>query len=276
MTDDHDRIEENALTRRDSLLRLGGFAALALGAGAVEALDGQDAKAAATGPAAVASGLVTCVLTPEMTEGPYYLDGDMVRRDVREGRPGMLLTLETTVVDVSTCKPIKGAAVDIWHCDAGGAYSGFAQEGTEGRTFMRGIQKTDRNGLATFKTVYPGWYSGRTVHIHVRVSMGGSVVHTGQLFFPESLTDAVYRRAPYNRRPSRDTRNATDSIYRNGGSRSMLKLTKSGTALRRPHHDGSQPLVAAIELAAARRNPPRRGRRRSSSAGGATRARGDG
>ena len=76
MTDDHDQIEENGLTRRDSLLRLGGFAALALGAGAVEALDGQDAKAAATGPAAVASGLVTCVLTPEMTEGPYYLDGD--------------------------------------------------------------------------------------------------------------------------------------------------------------------------------------------------------
>ena len=94
---------------------------------------------------------------------------------------------------------------------------------------MRGIQRTDRNGLATFKTVYPGWYSGRTVHIHVRVSMGGNVVHTGQLFFPESLTDAVYRRAPYNRRPSRDTRNATDSIYRNGGSRSMLKLAKSGT-----------------------------------------------
>jgi protocatechuate 3,4-dioxygenase beta subunit len=229
MTDDHDRIEENALTRRDSLLRLGGFAALALGAGAVEALDGQDAKAAATGPAAVASGLVTCVLTPEMTEGPYYLDGDMVRRDVREGRPGVLLALQTTVVDVSTCKPIKGAAVDIWHCDAGGTYSGFAQEGTEGRTFMRGIQRTGRNGLATFKTVYPGWYSGRTVHIHVRVSMGGSVVHTGQLFFPESLTDAVYRRAPYNRRPNRDTRNAIDSIYRNGGSRSMLKLTKSGT-----------------------------------------------
>lgn len=228
MTDDRDRIEESGLTRRDSLLRLGGFAALALGAGAVEALDGQDATAAGAGPAAVASGLVTCVLTPEMTEGPYFLEDDKVRRDVREGRPGALLMLETTVVDVSTCKPIRGAAVDIWHCDAGGTYSGFAQEGTEGRTFMRGIQKTDRNGLATFKTVYPGWYSGRTVHIHVRVYIGGGVVHTGQLFFPESLTDAVYRRAPYNRRPNRDTRNATDSIYRNGGSRSMLKLAKSG------------------------------------------------
>jgi protocatechuate 3,4-dioxygenase beta subunit len=228
MTDERDRSEENGLTRRDSLLRLGGFAAVALGAGAVEALDGQAATAAGTGPAAVAAGLVTCVLTPEMTEGPYYLEGDKVRRDVREGRPGVPLTLETTVVDVSTCKPIKGAAVDIWHCDAGGTYSGFAQEGTEGRTFLRGIQKTDKNGLATFTTVYPGWYSGRTVHIHVSVHLGGSVLHTGQLFFPEALTDAVYRRAPYNRRPSRDTRNATDSIYRNGGSRSMLKLAKSG------------------------------------------------
>ena len=130
---------------------------------------------------------------------------------------------------------------------------------------MRGIQRTDRNGLATFTTVYPGWYSGRTVHIHVQVSLGGNVLHTGQLFFPESLTDAVYRRAPYNRRPSRDTRNATDSIFRNGGSPLDAQAREERDGLRRPHHDGSQPLVAAIELAAARRNPPRRGRRRSSS-----------
>ena len=159
---------------------------------------------------------------------------DKVRRDIREGRPGTRLDLATTVVDVSTCKPIKGAAVDIWHCDAGGTYSGFAREGTDGDTFMRGIQRTTKTGLATFVTVYPGWYSGRTVHIHVQVSLGGNVLHTGQLFFPEQLTDAVYRRAPYNRRPSRDTRNATDSIFRNGGSKSMLKhaKTKTGYAAR--------------------------------------------
>lgn len=141
----------------------------------------------------------------------------------------MPLLLRTTVLDVSSCKPIRGAAVDIWHCDAGGTYSGFAQEGTEGRTFMRGIQRTDANGLARFTTVYPGWYEGRTVHVHVRVYLGGSVVHTGQLFFPDALTDAVYRRAPYNRRPGRTTRNATDSIFRNGGSRSMLRLARAGT-----------------------------------------------
>src|SRR6185436_14424773 len=220
---------ETTLTRRNSLLGLGGIAAAALGAGGVlAALDGDDAEAASGGPAAVASGLVTCVLTPEMTEGPYYLDGDKVRRDIREGRPGTRLDLATTVVDVSTCKPIRAAAVDIWHCDAGGTYSGFAQEGTAGRTFMRGIQRTDKSGLASFTTVYPGWYEGRTVHIHVRVYLGGSVVHTGQLFFPDALTDAVYRRAPYNRRPGRTTRNATDSIFRIGGSRSLLRLAKRG------------------------------------------------
>jgi protocatechuate 3,4-dioxygenase beta subunit len=228
MNDHTEPRDEATLTRRDSLLGLGGIAAAALGAGGVlGALDRDEAEAAASGPAAVTSGLVTCVLTPEMTQGPYYLDGDKVRRDIREGRPGTRLDLATTVVDVSTCKPIKGAAVDIWHCDAGGTYSGFAQEGTEGDTFMRGIQRTTKNGLARFTTVYPGWYSGRTVHIHVQVSLGGNVVHTGQLFFPETLTDAVYRRAPYNRRPSRDTRNATDSIFRNGGSKSMLELAKS-------------------------------------------------
>jgi protocatechuate 3,4-dioxygenase beta subunit len=216
------------LTRRDSLRKLGGIAAFALGGTAgLEALDAGDASGAGAGPAAVEAGLVSCVLTPEMTEGPFFLEGDKVRRDVREGRPGVPLLLRATVLDVSSCKPITGAAVDIWHCDAGGTYSGFAQEGTEDRTFMRGIQRTGANGLARFTTVYPGWYEGRTVHIHVRVYLGGSVVHTGQLFFPDALTDAVYRRAPYNRRPGRTTRNATDSIFRNGGSRSMLRLAKA-------------------------------------------------
>src|SRR6188508_671672 len=210
---DHDH-ETTGLTRRDSLRKLGGVAALALGGAAgIEVLDPRDAAGAGAGPAAVSAGLVSCVLTPEMTEGPFFLDGDKARRDVREGRPGVPLALQTT-------------AVDIWHCDAGGTYSGFAQEGTAGRTFMRGIQRTDKSGLASFTTVYPGWYEGRTVHIHVRVYLGGSVVHTGQLFFPDALTDAVYRRAPYNRRPGRTTRNATDSIFRNGGSRSLLRLAK--------------------------------------------------
>jgi protocatechuate 3,4-dioxygenase beta subunit len=218
-------MDDQGLTRRDSLLRLGGLAAGALGAGS---LLGADAGAG-DGPEAVAAGLVACVLSPELTAGPFALDGDKLRRDVREGKAGVPLTLRTTVIDVSTCRPIRGATVDIWHCDAGGTYSGFSQEGTAGRTFLRGIQRTDRNGVALFKTIYPGWYPGRTVHIHVRVYLGGNIVHTGQLFFPEAVTDAVYRRAPYRRRPNRDTRNAADSIFRNGGRRSTLKLTKTTT-----------------------------------------------
>jgi protocatechuate 3,4-dioxygenase beta subunit len=93
---------------------------------------------------------------------------------------------------------------------------------------MRGIQKTNAKGLALFRTVYPGWYRGRTVHIHVKVHLGGNVVHTGQLYFPDALTDTAYQKAPYTSRPGRDTRNVNDSVFRNGGSKSMLTVTKNG------------------------------------------------
>ena len=208
------------ITRRASLLKGGGlFAALLAGGAAAEDSDGA-------GPAAVASGAVTCVLTPELTEGPYYVDDQKLRRNITEGRPGVALTLKLAVVNASTCKPIKNAVVDIWHCDALGTYSGV--QGSSG-TFMRGLQRTDANGVATFRTVYPGWYMGRAVHIHVKVHLGGSVVHTGQLFFPDTVTDTVYKRAPYNRRPGRDMRNTADSIFVNGGKKSLLVVTKSGT-----------------------------------------------
>src|SRR5438093_2642948 len=211
------------LTRRGSLVRLGGFLATAVGAAGlkIETSDGA-------GPAAVASGAVTCVLTPEQTEGPYYIANEKLRRNITEGRPGTPLTLRLGVVDASSCRPIKGAAVDIWHADAAGVYSGFGQ-GAASRTFMRGIQRTDAKGTATFRTVYPGWYQGRTVHIHVKVHVAGNVVHTGQLYFPDTLTDAVYRRLPYGRRPNRDVRNATDMIFRNGGVRSLLTIRRKGT-----------------------------------------------
>src|SRR5262249_59207019 len=111
---------------------------------------------AAAGNKAVASGLVTCVLTPELTEGPYYIAAEKVRRDIREGHPGTLLTLRLRVLNVASCAPIKGAAVDVWHCDAAGDYSGFGA-GASSRTFLRGIQKTDANGLAVFTSIYPGW-----------------------------------------------------------------------------------------------------------------------
>ncbi|HEU5064402.1 MAG TPA: intradiol ring-cleavage dioxygenase [Gaiellaceae bacterium] len=209
----------DAQLTRGRLFKLAGGLAAALGFGAVKG-------SWPAGEQALAADGVTCVLTPEQTEGPYYIAGEKVRRNIAEGRPGTPLTLRMTVVESRTCKPIKGATVDIWHCDASGAYSGFGA-GRSSRTFMRGIQRTNASGVAIFKTVYPGWYPGRTVHIHVKVHVRGNVVHTGQLYFSDRVTDAVYRRAPYSGRPNRETRNADDSLFRNGGRRSLLRLQRS-------------------------------------------------
>jgi protocatechuate 3,4-dioxygenase beta subunit len=200
---------------RASLLRAAGAASAALGLGR---LGGRDAFAGDS---------VSCVLTPEQTEGPYYIAKEKLRRNITDGRPGTPLTLRLAVVDAKTCRPIKGATVDIWHCDASGIYSGFGA-GRSSRTFMRGIQRTNANGVATFKTVYPGWYQGRTVHIHVKVHVRGNVVHTGQLYFPDRVTDGAYRKAPYTNRPNRDVRNVDDMVFRNGGKRSLLSLSRSG------------------------------------------------
>jgi protocatechuate 3,4-dioxygenase beta subunit len=204
------------VTRGGLLVRLGGLLGGAAGVGFLRA---ASAPAAST---------VSCVLTPEMTQGPFYIAGEKLRRNITEGRSGTRLDLRLSVVDASTCRPISGAAVDIWHADALGVYSGFGS-GASSRTVMRGIQKADRNGVAVFRTVYPGWYTGRAVHIHVKVHVGGNVVHTGQLFFSDTLTDAVYRRAPYSRRPNRDVRNAQDMIYANGGRQSTLTVQRKGT-----------------------------------------------
>jgi protocatechuate 3,4-dioxygenase beta subunit len=209
------------LTRRGSIVGFGGFLLGLIG--------WRAASSDGAGPAGVASGAVSCVLTPEQTEGPYYIAGEKLRRNITEGKAGVPLLLRLKVVDASTCRPIKGAAVDIWHADALGVYSGFGS-GARSRTFMRGIQRTDRNGLARFRSVYPGWYRGRTVHIHVNVHVAGNVVHTGQLYFPDRITDRVFRRKPYSRRPRRSTRNANDFVFAQGGRRSMLALRKVGSA----------------------------------------------
>jgi protocatechuate 3,4-dioxygenase beta subunit len=218
-------VDDARSTRRSALLRAGGLLAGALGVGGWKA-----ASSGGAGPAGVASGKVTCVLMPEQTEGPYYIDGEKLRRNITEGRPGTPLELRATVVNAATCKPISNAVVDIWHCDAGGVYSGFGNAASN-RTFMRGLQRTNAKGVAVFRTVYPGWYPGRTVHIHVKVHVGGNVLHTGQLYFPDTVTDAVYRKAPYSRRPNRNTRNTDDAIYRNGGKRSQVRVRKNATGL---------------------------------------------
>jgi hypothetical protein len=223
--DTHQNDFENArVTRRASLLRLAGLAAAA-GGGAAWKLAGE---ASGSGPLAVSSRLVSCVLTPELTEGPFYVGGEKVRRDITEGKAGVGLLLKLTVVNASTCKPIPNAVVDIWHCDALGVYSG-AVANNSGTNFLRGVQRTNAQGLATFKTIYPGFYQGRAVHVHVKVHVGGNVVHTGQFFFPAAVTNAVYKRSPYRSHGTTpDTPNPNDAIFRNGGSKGMLALKKNG------------------------------------------------
>jgi protocatechuate 3,4-dioxygenase beta subunit len=145
---------------------------------------------------------------------------------VTEGKAGLRLDLRIKVVDASTCKRLEDAAVEIWHADAGGTYSGFSQEGTAGKTYLRGVQLTDGDGVAAFRTIYPGWYEGRAVHIHMKVHAGGRTVHTGQLFFRESLNSKVSRLAPYSRHGGERTRNAADQIYRQAGSGALMRLRR--------------------------------------------------
>jgi protocatechuate 3,4-dioxygenase beta subunit len=164
-----------------------------------------------------------CLLQREVTEGPYYLDLDLVRRDITGNRRGAPLALAFTVVDAGTCSPIRNAMVEIWHADADGAYSGVA--GTGG-TWLRGGRRTNARGRARFDTIVPGWYPGRTPHIHMKVFAGGDAVHTGQVFFRARTLAQVYTRGVYADRGTADTSNADDAIYREAGSRAIVPLRR--------------------------------------------------
>jgi protocatechuate 3,4-dioxygenase beta subunit len=212
-----------------------------------------------TATRSVADGATTvpdCVLTPEQDEGPFYIDLAQVRQDIVEDRPGVPLALAVSVVDSNTCTPIRDAAVDVWHCDALGAYSGEATEGTDGEAYLRGIQLTDKDGLAEFATIYPGQYPGRTTHIHVKVHIGGRqgdgtysgghVSHTGQLFTTDQHDAEVFALPPYNRNTAELTPRNLDGIYRTeGGSSAVLALAPAGSTLAR---DG---LMAKVTLGVA-------------------------
>jgi protocatechuate 3,4-dioxygenase beta subunit len=191
--------------------------------------------------AALFGNATTCTLSPEQTEGPYYFDVDSIRGDIREDRPGMPLRLVMRVQDSAACTPIANAVVDIWHCDAGGVYSGFesASQGgpgggarTDDETYLRGAQVTNSDGIVEFTTIYPGWYRGRTVHIHTKVHLDTSTLLTSQLYFDEQVTAAVHQTAPYASRSGRDTFNDGDGIFSGAGERALLTLAKEGDGYR--------------------------------------------
>ncbi len=165
-----------------------------------------------------------CTLTCAQTLGPCHYDPDFVRRDITEGKAGLPTLLSFLVVDANTCEPIPNAAVEVWHTDVNGVYSApIATMCNPGdalarqQTFLRGIQTTDANGWAYFNSVYPGWYSGRTPHIHAMIGRNGSTMVTTQFYFEDAMSDWVYRNHPlYTHRPNRNTTNTTDNVI--GGS----------------------------------------------------------
>ena len=200
------------LTRRDAIKAV----AITAAGGTLMSRQAFAQEAAAT-EGALMPGADVCVITPEVTEGPYYFDPKLERADITEDHPGVATTVKLQVVD-SLCQPLPGARVDLWHCDAAGQYSGYPNQtgdvDTTGQTFMRGTQFAGENGVVEFQTIYPGWYAGRTPHMHFKVFLDTQTVLTGQIFFPDALSQFLYENVePYKTRGSdRDTLNANDNI----------------------------------------------------------------
>jgi protocatechuate 3,4-dioxygenase beta subunit len=180
-----------------------------------------------------------CLFRPEQTEGPYFVDEKLHRSDIRSdpatgdikaGAP-LALTVALSRVDRGQCRPLSGAQVDIWHCDALGIYSDVKDPSfnTIGRKFLRGYQITGHEGEARFLTIYPGWYEGRTVHIHlkVRTPVEGNQTYefTSQMYFEDAVSDRVHGGPPYNTKGVRTARNHHDRIFRRGGEQLLLTPT---------------------------------------------------
>ena len=259
-----DRTIGRLLSRREAVRLL---AAGGLGLSAWDVVRGQ----AGTSPAP------QCIARPELEEGPYFLEARAVRSDIRSDagsgrpRPGVPLALAFGVSQIASgrCSPLQGATVDVWQCDALGEYSGvtdarFAADNV-GTTFLRGVQPTDAKGAARFTTIYPGWYAGRAVHIHFKIrtpgEAGQAYEFTSQLFMPEDLNDRIHALDPYVKKGRRDTPNAQDGIYRQGGAQLLLQPVKSATG-----YDAA--FTVALDLSDAAVGQPDGGRGRGGRRGG--------
>lgn len=230
------------LSRREVLALMGGTALLAACAPQAVVPGTSPSTAVATGAGSTATAgaspagsvaVPACVVRPEQTEGPYYVDEDLERSDIRSDpasgavSPGAPLALTFNVLRVSgsACTPLPGAIVDVWQCDAAGVYSDVTGNLQK---FLRGHQIADANGRAAFTTIYPGWYPGRTVHIHFKIR-SGSKEFTSQLYFDDAMSDTVFQQQPYAARGQRTTRNANDGVFRNGGSDLLLSVQPSAS-----------------------------------------------
>jgi protocatechuate 3,4-dioxygenase beta subunit len=188
------------------------------------------------------SALSRCIGRPAQTEGPYFLDTNLNRSDIRSDPSdgsvsgGVPLSLEFRVSQLTRqgCGPLSGAVVDVWHCDARGIYSGVRDPhfNTLGRKFLRGYQVTDDAGTARFTTIFPGWYPGRTVHIHFKIRIDPSskagYEFTSQLYFDDSVADQVFAQSPYSSRGRRTMHNRDDHIFRAGGDQLVLDVKRDG------------------------------------------------
>ena len=264
--DNDDRQIGRILRRREVLALIGGTGGAAFLAprilpgmsGAAATLFGTDASTLAAANTAFSasnettyaadtlaqSDLPSCVVKPELTEGPYFVDSQLDRSDIRvepsDGsiKPGVPLTLAFTISQIANggCTSLANAKIDVWHCDALGVYSGvndnIISNTTSEQKFLRGYQLTDADGHAQFTTIYPGWYTGRAVHIHFKIrttsTTGDAYEFTSQFFFDDSLSDQIFTLAPYTTRTGRRMRNADDNIYQSGGDQLLLNSTASG------------------------------------------------
>ena len=228
----------NRIGRRHALGVLGaGFGAAVLGAcaddgGTDSAAGGSTSTDGASTPTTPAGfdGAATCTVTAVQTEGPYYLDVDKIRADIREDREGAELEVAVRVMDADGCTPIKDAVFDIWHADASGDYSGFdgtAAPGASptGSRYLRGAQVTDADGIARITTIFPGWYPGRTPHVHAKVYISNAEVLTTQLYFDESAIAEAYQLAPYAQRGSADQSNGSDILF---DQRNVMTVSRDG------------------------------------------------
>jgi protocatechuate 3,4-dioxygenase beta subunit len=215
------------MSRRQALVLLGTAGAAILA--------GHSTAYNASAPSS--SGKLTgCIVTSKQTEGPFFIDERLNRSDIRvDPSDGSLkagvplsLTLRVSTVGSGGCNPLSGAIVDVWHCDAAGAYSAVNEPGsqTAGKSFLRGYQRTKADGSTQFTTIYPGWYPGRTVHIHFKVRTNAKSRNpqeiTSQLYFDDALTDRIHAQPPYSGKGQRPVKNQQDGLFRNGGRQLML------------------------------------------------------